>query len=92
LVALVRACSSTVGPGERRDRTAEGVGHREGRNLISFDGDECALMEVDGEASGFREEIEDPLQVNHMFRNSSNDNKDVICILTEGQGRSSTIG
>jgi hypothetical protein len=69
--------------GKRGDITTEGSGHTGGKRRVSFNGNEGALMEVNGEASGSGEIIEQSLKIIHVIRDSPNDNKSVVRILED---------
>jgi hypothetical protein len=76
-----RQREAEVGLGKRGDSTAEGGGHVRGGLIVGLNRDEGALVEVDDQARSGRKGIQNLLEVDHMLRNGSDDDKGVVRVL-----------
>jgi hypothetical protein len=75
-----------VGLGKGGDNTPEGIGHAEGRGMVSLDGNGDAFVEIDDETGGRREAIQESLEICNMLRDGPDDNEGIIGILKDRAG------
>jgi hypothetical protein len=76
-----RQREAEVGLGKRGDGTTEGGGHEGGGLVIGPNRDEGALVEVDDQARSGGKGVQNRLEVSHMLRNGSDNNKGVVRVL-----------